>query len=422
MNGATASRATPIRNFFFFASILFLSALAIPETRPEDVGLSSERLARLHRYVAGEVSSGRIAGAVTLVARRSQVSYLDCAGMADVEASSPMTPESIFRLRSMTKPIVSLAVLMLYEEGRFLLDDPVSKFIPELAHRKVASVDEATGKVKTVPAEREITILDLLTHRSGLTYAFLSQGPILDLYREARLDEAPTNEELVHRIATLPLVHQPGTEFQYSRSTDVLGRFVEIVSGESLDRLLSERILGPLGMKDTSFYLSEEKAPRLVTLYERVDGGGLRPLETFRESPKVKGPKTLFEGGGGLVGDVSDYYRFLQMLLNGGVLDGVRLVSPKTVELMTTDLVGQEIGIHPGYGFGLGVAVRQALGRGHVIGSEGEYTWGGIDNTVFWVDPKEELILVFMTNFQPYDLTQRWYVKTLVDQAIVAVR
>ncbi len=194
--------------------------------------------------------------------------------------------------------------------------------------------------MKTVPAEREITILDLLTHRSGLTYAFLSQGPILDLYREARLDEAPTNEDLVHRIATLPLVHQPGTAFQYSRSTDVLGRLVEIVSGESLDRFLCERILGPLGMKDTSFYLSEEKAARLVTLYERVDGGGLRPVETFRDSPKVKGPKTLFEGGGGLVGDVSDYDRFLQMLLNGGELDGVRLVSPKTIELMTTDSRG----------------------------------------------------------------------------------
>lgn len=201
----------------------------------------------------------------------------------------------------------------------------------------------------------------------------------------------------------------------------MLGRLVELVSGQSLDRFLHERILDPLGMKDTAFYLFGEKAERLVTLYERIDGGGggLRAVETFRDSPKVQGPKTLFEAGRGLVGDVSDYYRFLQMLLNRGELDGVRLVSPKTIELMTTDVVGQEIGIHPGYGFGLGFAVRQPLGRGHVIGSEGEYTWGGIDNTVFWVDPKEDLILIFMTNFTPYDLTQRWYVKTLVYQAIV---
>lgn len=413
------SRVTAIRTVCFSAVLFSLSAVATPETRPEDVGLSSERLARLHQYVAGAVSSQRIAGAVTLVARHGRTVYLDSVGMADVSETRPMKADSIFRLRSMTKPIVSLAVMMLYEEGRFLLDDPISKFIPELSHRRVASVDDATGEVKTVPAEREITVLDLLTHRSGLTYEFLVQGPILDLYREARLDEAVTNEELMHRIATLPLVHQPGTAFQYSHSTDVLGRLVEIVSGQSLDRFLRERILGPLGLKDTSFYLPEEKADRLVTLYERIEGGRLKPLETYRESPKVKGPRTLFEGGGGLVGDVSDYYRFLQMLLNRGELDGVRLVSPKTIELMTTDHVGEEIAIHPGYGFGLGFAVRQSLGKGHVIGSEGEYTWGGIDNTVFWVDPREDLVLVFMTNFRPYDLTQRWYVKTLVYQAIV---
>lgn len=401
------------------AGLISLSPWAFAETPPEQVGLSSQRLARLHRYVAGEVSSQHIAGAVTLVARHGQVAYLDCVGMADKENARPMEADSIFRLRSMTKPIVSLAVMMLYEEGRFLLDDPITQFIPELAHRKVASVDETTGEVKTIPADREITILDLLSHRSGLTYEFLATGPILDLYRAARLDQAPTNEELVHRIATLPLIHQPGTTFQYSRSTDVLGRLIEIVSGESLDQFLHQRILDPLGMKDTVFYLTADKAERLVTLYGRIEGGGLRAVETFRDSPKVQGPKTLFEGGGGLVGDVSDYYRFLQMLLNGGELEGVRLVSPKTVELMTTDVVGQEIGIHPGYGFGLGFAVRQDLGRGHVIGSKGEYTWGGIDNTVFWVDPKEDLILIFMTNFTPYQLTQRWYLKTLVYQAIV---
>jgi CubicO group peptidase (beta-lactamase class C family) len=368
----------------------------------------------------------RIAGAVSLVARRGHIVWFDVAGKADIEEGRAMREDSIFRIMSMTKPIVSLAVMMLHEEGRFLLDDPISRFIPELGKLRVAVVPEGEAvspeAIETVPAAREITIHDLLTHRSGFTYGFINQGPVGELYRRARLLETvATNEELVRRLAELPLAHQPGTAFEYSHSTDVLGRLVEVVSGQRLDRFLEERILLPLGMKDTKFYLSAEEAERLVTLYQRgpvTDAPPLKPLDGGRDSRLVVGPKTWFSGGGGLVSTAADYYRFLQMLLNGGELEGTRLVSRKTVELMTKDHLGKEIPIYPGYGFGLGFAVRQELGKGRSLGSEGDYTWGGIFNTVFWVDPKEELILIFLTNFSPYDLDQRWYVKTLVYQAI----
>jgi len=410
-----------------YALLLLLSlvptlAQGAERVRPEEVGLSSERLSRIGEFALAEMEKGRIAGAVCLVARRGHIVYFESVGKADIEEDRAMREDSIFRIASMTKPIVSLAVMMLHEEGRFLLDDPISRFIPELGKLRVAVVPEGEAvspeALETVPAAREVTIHDLLTHRSGFTYGFINQGPVGELYRRARLLESSTTEELVRRLAELPLVHQPGTTFEYSHSTDVLGRLVEVVSGQRLDRFLEERILLPLGMKDTKFYLSAEEADRLVTLYQRGEAPSLKPLDGGRESRLVVGPKTWFSGGGGLVSTAADYYRFLQMLLNGGELEGTRLVSRKTVELMTKDHVGKEIPIYPGYGFGLGFAVRQELGKGHSLGSEGDYTWGGIFNTVFWVDPKEELILIFLTNFSPYDLDQRWYVKTLVYQAI----
>ncbi len=408
------------------SSIALLISLLSSLSSGEEVGVSSERLARLDGFTRQEIEAGRIAGAVSLVARRGKVVYLEAAGKADIEDGRAMKTDSIFRIASMTKPIVSLGVMMLHEEGRFLLDDPISKFIPELAKRRVAVVPESgvlsMDALETVPAAREITILDLLTHRSGFIYGFPNQGPVGELYRRAQPEEnAATSAELVKNLAALPLASQPGTAFGYGYSTDVLGRLLEVVSGKTLDRFLDERILGPLGMKDTHFYISPEEADRLVTLYERSEGAPLKARDRGRESWHVAAPetpKTMFSGGGGLVSTASDYYRFLQMLLNGGEIEGTRLVSRKSIELMTTDHVGQEISIHPGYGFGLGFAVRQNLGKESSLGSAGDYTWGGIFNTVFWVDPKEELILIFLTNFTPYDLDQRWYVKNLVYQAL----
>jgi len=408
--------------FLLLLSLVPTLALGAERVRPEEVGLSSERLSRIGEFALAEMEKGRIAGAVSLVARRGHIVYFESAGKADIEEGRAMREDSIFRIASMTKPIVSLAVMMLHEEGRFLLDDPIARFIPELGKLRVAVVPEGEAvspeALETVPAAREITIHDLLTHRSGFTYGFINQGPVGELYRRTRLLESSTNEELVRKLAELPLVHQPGTTFEYSHSTDVLGRLLEVVSGQRLDRFLEERILLPLGMKDTKFYLSADEAKRLVTLYQRGESPSLKPLDGGRESRLVVGPKTWFSGGGGLVSTAADYYRFLQMLLNGGELDGTRLVSRKTVELMTTDHLGKEIPIYPGYGFGLGFAVLQELGKGHSLGSEGDYTWGGIFNTVFWVDPKEELVLIFLTNFSPFDRDQRWYVKTLVYQAI----
>jgi CubicO group peptidase (beta-lactamase class C family) len=399
---------------------LVLAALA--STQTEVAGFSVERLDGVRAFVAREMEQRRIAGAVTLVARRGQVVFYEAAGMADIEAGDVMTKDAIFRIRSMTKPIVSLAVLMLYEQGHYLLDDPISKFIPELASLQVASSattnDTPPEELVTVAAERDITIIDLLTHRAGLAYGFINPGPVGELYRRAALESSPTAAELVARLAELPLARQPGRVHEYSHATDVLGRLVEVVSGQRLDAFLDEHILEPLGMGDTYFYLPPEAASRLVTLYRSSEGSSLESVETAAESPFVAGPRTFFGGGGGLVATTWDYYRFLSLLLNRGELDGVRLVSPKTIELMTSDHVGHEIGIHPGYGFGLGVAVRQGSG-GVVLGSEGDYTWGGIDNSVFWVDPREELILIFMTNSAPYDLYQRWYLKTAVYQALI---
>lgn len=405
----------------FTLKLLILAALSAP-IQSAPTGVSSERLEGVRAFVAREMEQQRIAGAVTLVARRGEVVFFEAAGMSDVETADVMKKDSIFRIRSMTKPIVSLAVLMLHEQGHYLLDDPISKFIPELANLKVASSattdDTPPEELVTVPATRDITILDLLTHRAGLAYGFINQGPVGELYRRAELESwSRSSAELVERLAELPLARQPGQVHEYSHATDVLGRLVEVVSGQRLDAFLDEHILGPLEMADTYFYLPPEKAQRLVTLYRSQEGSALDPVETAAVSPFVVGPREFFGGGGGLVSTASDYYRFLTLLLNGGELDGVRLVSPKTIELMTTDHVGHEIGIHPGYGFGLGVAVRQPTG-GVVLGSEGEYTWGGINNSVFWVDPREELILIFMTNTTPYDLYQRWYFKTAVYQAL----
>ena len=390
-----------------------LLALSSPAAAAKE-GIDLVRLERLRTFVEQEIASERMAGAVMLVAHRGRVVYQEAVGMADREEGRTLDRDAIFRIRSMTKPIVSLAVLLLHEEGRFLLDDPVAKFLPELANPRVAAPHGGSE-----PAERPITIKDLLTHRAGLTYAFINRGPVGELYRSANLGEVETARDLVRKLAELPLVHQPGTTFEYSHATDVLGVLVEVVSGKSLDLFLRERILEPLGMKDTDFYLPEEKAERLVTLYRREEGKALQPVETGRESRVVRGPKTLFAGGGGLVSTAGDYSRFLQLLLNGGELDGVRIVSPKTVELMTADHVGREIPVHPGYGFGLGFAVRQEIGRGNTLGSRGEYNWGGIDNTEFFVDPEESLLVVFCTNVSPYDMHRKWYLKTLVYQALV---
>jgi CubicO group peptidase (beta-lactamase class C family) len=386
----------------------------LPLTTPEDIGLSTPGLKRLGAVMQAEVDRGRVPGAVALVARRGHVAYFESFGQRDPAAAAPMAKDSIFRIYSMTKPIVSVATMMLWEEGRFLLSDPIGQFLPELADPKVA-VDR-DGEIQMVPAERPITIQDLLRHTSGLTYEFRGNGPIHKMYTAARIySRDQTNAEQVAALGRLPLLHQPGSKWEYSRSTDVLGRLIEVLSGLTLGEFLKRRILAPLGMVDTAFHVPELQHARLAESFAKdPESGGTVQLMKVKDAPKFE------SGGGGLVSTASDYARFLQMLLNRGTLDGVRYLSRKTIELMTADHLGSITGapdlLLPGYGFGLGFAVRLQPGISHVPGSVGQYFWGGLAGTTFWVDPAEDLFAIMLIQAPG----QRDYYRTLFRDLVYA--
>ncbi len=369
--------------------------LPLPFAAPEEVGLSATRLARLTDKMESEVGQGRVPGAVALVARRGKVAYYECLGRRDPLRDDPMRKDTIFRIYSMTKPIVSVAAMMLWEEGRFLLNDPIAKYLPELGNRKVA-VPKAGGDIDLVPAEREITIQDLFRHTSGLTYEFRGTAPVQKMYMDARIfRRTQTNADQVATLGKMPLMHQPGLVWEYSRSTDVLGRLIEVLSGESLGQFLKARICTPLGMSDTAFHVSERDHPRLAEAFAKdPDTGAAVSLIEVRDAPQFE------SGGGGLVSTAMDYARFLQMMLNRGTLDGNRLLSRKTVEYMTADHLGPITGapdlLIPGYGFGLGLAVRRHAGIAQVPGSVGQYYWGGLAGTTFWVDPAEDMFALML--------------------------
>jgi CubicO group peptidase (beta-lactamase class C family) len=381
--------------------------------RPDDAGFSSERLARITQFFQGEVDKGAIPGAVLLVARNGKVVYDEAIGYQDREKKIPMKPAAIFRVYSMTKPITSVAVMMLAEEGKIDLLAPASQYLPEFKDLKVGveKADPATGKptLTLEPVQRPMTVQDLLRHTSGLVYGPFGHTLVHDAYNKANLfDNGQTLAEMVSKLSKLPLAHQPGTVWEYGMSTDVLGRIVEVVSGMPFDRFVAERITRPLGMRDTAFYLNSAQAPRLAE--PQVDAAtGKRPefgkAEDFTQE-KVK----WFSGGGGLFSTAWDYARFCQMLLNGGELDGVRLLSPKTIALMTSDhllpgtprvgdvAVTQDLTpvTEMGQSFGLGFAVRTDPGHSPVAGSVGDYFWAGAAGTYFWVDPQEKLFAVMM--------------------------
>jgi CubicO group peptidase (beta-lactamase class C family) len=412
--------------------LLLLAAGALAQERtsvkPEAVGLSSPRLERIATVVQQTIDSGRIAGAVTLVIRRGQTAWSRAQGMADREAGTAMRTDSLFRICSMTKPVTSVAVMMLYEEGRFLLDDPVSQYLPEFKSPKVL-VKPASGDPYSIPATREITIRDLLRHTSGLTYHWNPDlGP---RYRDANVAHGllpydGTIEDSVKRLAALPLLFNPGERFEYSLGVDVLGRLVEVVSGRPLDEFLRERLFAPLGMKDTAFFPPEDKRARLATAYTWYADKG---LARFPDAPITEGafvysaaypyagPRKLFAGGAGLVSTAGDYARFCQMMLDGGRAGGARLLSRKSVELMTHDQLGR-IGPDQGFGLGFGIAgVKAPLSE---LGSAGEYSWGGFFYTAFSIDPQEQMIVVFMAQLHPTgDLTLDTLVHALAYQAIV---
>lgn len=406
-----------------------VSAQELPTAKPESVGLSSERLERIGKTVQKDIDDKRIAGAVTLVMRHGQVAYFKAQGMQDREAAKPMRADSIFRICSMSKPITSVAVMMLYEEGRFMLEDPVSKYLPEFKNPKVLVKLAGGGEPYTIPATREITIRDLLRHTSGLTYQWNADlGPLYEKANVAHglLPYDGTIGDSVERLAKLPLLFNPGERWEYSLSADVLGRLVEVVSGMSFDQFLRTRIFDPLGMKDTYFFPPENKLDRLATAYTYYPEKG---LQRFPETPitegsftysadyPYRGPKKLFSGGAGLNSTAADYARFCQMMLEGGKLGSVRLLSRKSVELMTHDQLGK---IGTDQSFGLGFGIEGDRGPLPELGTPGSYSWGGFFYTAFSVDPKEQMIVIFMGQLHPTgDLELDRQVHELAYQAII---
>ncbi len=419
-----------------FVLVLLISSLAMASSgngkglhpaAPEEAGLSKERLDRIGQVMQKHIAENQIAGAIGLIARRGKIGYFESWGMMDKEAGKPMRKDAIFRIYSMTKAVTGVATMMLYEEGRFALNDPVSKYLPELGGLKVAidKKDPTTGKriFYTVPSDRDMTIRDLLRHTSGLDY----QGPRDEkgelIYNHVGVNQPGiTIEETVKRMGKAPLVHQPGTTWDYSLSIDVLGRLIEVVSGQTLDKFFEERIFKPLGMVDTGFYVPQEKWDRLTALYTPNDDRTIR-RSTAPPQESYKKPAVLLLGGAGLVSTAMDYARFVQMLLNGGELDNARILSRKTVELMSANHLGElprESALLPvGYGFGLTFAVNLGPGKNGNIGSEGEYYWGGAAGTRFWIDPKEQMIGVFMIQILPHTgLTYASEFRQLAYQAI----
>jgi CubicO group peptidase (beta-lactamase class C family) len=415
-----------------FAGILLIVAPPIqgeelPAVPPEEVGISSQRLSRIDEFVERHIEANHFAGAVTLVSRHARVVQFEAYGMQDIEGGVPMARDSIFRIYSMTKPITSVAVMILFEEGRFLLNDPVSKYLPEFEGLEVGveETDEETGEkvLKTVPVNHEVTIRDLLRHTSGLTYGFWGDSLVDQMYIEQKvLTDDATIQETVAKLGVIPLKHQPGTVWEYGLSTDVLGRLVEVLSGQSFDEFLEARIFGPLGMKDTGFWVPPESADRLAAVYEsNEDNTAIAPYDPGKTRDYLSEP-TYFSGGGGLVSTAEDYARFCQMLLNGGEFGGVRILGSETVELMVSDhLAGIDDRRDLGpYGFGLGFAVTKDRGVSGEILSAGSYGWGGMAHTGFWIDPQEELVGVFMTQLLPDSpLPYRDLFRPVVYQAIV---
>lgn len=366
----------------------------LPTARPEEVGLSSAALDRLSSAIKDRVASGHVPGAVALVARHGKVAYFESFGAANPVTGAPMGNDSIFRIYSMTKAVVSVGVMMLWEEGRLLLGDPIEKYLPEFASMNVGVIKGET--LETVPANRSITVQDLLRHTSGLTYEFRGNSLVHKTYMDARVMRLKqTNADQTQMLAKLPLLHQPGARWEYSRSTDVLGRLIEVIAGQTLGVFLSERILGPLGMIDSGFSVPEKDHGRIAEPFAKdpENGTDISLLDVKRTA--------LFEsGGGGMVATTMDYARFLAMLLGNGKLGDTRLLGRKTIELMTADHLGTVTGpadlLPPGHGFGLGFAVRTAAGMAPFPGSVGNYYWGGAAGTTFWVDPAERLFAVMM--------------------------
>ena len=388
-----------------------------PVVAPETVGMSANRLANIRAVMNKHVAEKQIPGASGLIARNGKIAYQETFGMADMEAGKPMQMDTIHRIYSMSKPITTTALMMLYEEGKFQLNDPVAKYLPEFAKMQVAieEKDPQTGQpvMKTRPARNPITVRDLMRHTAGLTYGVFGDTVVDREYRKAKILGQLNLADFVADLAKIPLQYEPGTRWHYSVSVDVQGRLIEVLSGKSFDQFLQERIFTPLEMNDTGFIVPASKKDRLAKLYTITKEGKLQASPTCSNRqecydgfpnavPDFLHSMGMQSGGGGLTSTAFDYLRFCQMLLNQGQYNGKRLLSRKTVQLMSSDHLGSIPGLGPGTGFGLGFAVNKSPGEAGMMGSPGEYNWGGAAGTKFWIDPQEQLIGIFMIQILPH--------------------
>jgi CubicO group peptidase (beta-lactamase class C family) len=388
---------------------------ALPEGRPEALGLSSHRLQKISDAFKREIDKGTVPGVTALIARRGQIGYFEAFGRQAPDSPAAMTRDSLFRIFSMTKPIVSLGIMQLVEDGHILLMDPLAKYIPAFADTKVGI--ERNGALELALPVRPITIQDLLRHTSGLSYEITGNGMVQRLYQKSNLRSRDiTNEEHAKIVAGLPLICQPGAEWNYSRSTDILGRVIEVVSGKSLGSYLTDNILAPLQMAETGFHTAAENKARIAHPFPTDPWTGDKvALFDPLENPKMQ------SGGGGLVSTTMDYARFCQMLLNGGTLDGARVIGSRTLHFMASNHLTPDVKLEthlvpPGHGFGLGFAVRTDDGLAPYAGSTGQFFWSGVAGTFFWIDPKEELLTVFMSQGPG----QREYFRTLIRSLVYA--
>jgi CubicO group peptidase (beta-lactamase class C family) len=388
---------------------------SLPHAKPESLGLSPVRLQRMSDAFRREIDKGTLPGATVMVARRGQIGWFDSLGQQSPTAAAPMTHDTLFRIFSMTKPIVSVGIMMLVEDGHFLLSDPVAKFIPEFADQKVGV--ENNGKLDLVALKRPMTVQDLMRHTSGITYDHTGNSLVQQQYQQLGLRiHKITNAEHAALVASLPLMCQPGAEWNYSRSTDVLGRIIEVVSGKSLSAFLTERILAPLQMAETAFHTAEENVGRLAEPFPTDPWTGEKvQLFNMLEKPAME------SGGGGLVSTTMDYARFCQMLLAGGTLDGTRIIGRKTLQLMASNHLAPNVKVDSplmpaGHGFGLGFAVRTDQGMAPFPGSLGQFFWSGMAGTFFFIDPVEDLFTVFMMQGPG----QREYIRTMLRDLVYA--
>ena len=393
-----------------------------PVTRPKEAGFTTEGIARIDAFMKKEIEANKIAGAIIMIQRKGETAYFNSFGSRDPATKEPMTPDTIFRIYSMSKPITTVAAMMLVEEGKLLLEEPVSKYIPSFADLKVGVETKGEGgsSLELVPATRPITIQDLMRHTSGITYGG-GAGMVKKAYGDAKLYDGDfDNAEFAERMAKLPLAYQPGT-WDYGHSTEILGRIVEVVSGRSLYQFEKERILDPLGMKETSFYVTDPTKKSLVAEPLPSDKK-IGSAEMF--DPRI--PMKWEPGGQGMLSTIGDYARFTQMVLNGGTLDGKRYLSSKTIAYMGSNHIGPSTGVvpgpaylpGPGYGFGLGFAVRTEPGASVVEGSVGDLSWGGAAGTAFWIDPKESMSVVLMMQAPSQRLRIRNTLRNLVYGAL----